>query len=65
MLSIVFPTADPGVMDQLRELRKLVGPDLPIIVGGHGAPSYGPVLAETGAVIVPDTEELGGALASI
>jgi len=65
MLSIVFPFSDSGVMDQLRELRKLVGRDLPIVVGGHGAPSYGPVLAEIGALVVDDTEELGGLLASI
>ena len=30
-------------------------PDLPIIVGGHGAPSYGPVLGEIGAITVADT----------
>jgi methanogenic corrinoid protein MtbC1 len=65
MLSMVFPTADPGVMDQLRELRKLVGPDLSIIVGGHGAPSYGAVLAEIGALTLADTEELGDVLASV
>ena len=65
MLSIVFPTADSGVMDQLRELRKLVGPGMPIIIGGHGAPSYGSVLAEIGAHSVTDTEELGEILTSI
>jgi methanogenic corrinoid protein MtbC1 len=65
MLSIVFPNSDAGVMDQLRELRKLVGPGMPIIVGGHGASSYGPVLAEIGAITVVDTEELGEILTSI
>jgi methanogenic corrinoid protein MtbC1 len=65
MLSVVFPTADSGVMDQLRELRKLVGPGMPIIVGGNGAPSYGPLLAEIGAITVADTEDLGGVLTTI
>jgi len=65
MLSMVFPFADSGVMDQLRELRKLVGPAMPIIIGGQGAPSYGPVLAEIGALSVAGTEELGEILTSI
>jgi DNA-binding transcriptional MerR regulator/methylmalonyl-CoA mutase cobalamin-binding subunit len=65
MLSLVFPTADPGVMNQLRELRKLVGPDLPVLVGGHAAPSYLPTLTEIRARIVGDTEELGWVLTSL
>jgi methanogenic corrinoid protein MtbC1 len=65
MLSVVFPKADAGVMDQLRELRKLIGPDLPIIVGGRGAASYQSTLAEMGAHAVSDIEEIGGILASI
>lgn len=65
MLSIVFPNSDPGVAAQLRELRKLAGPGLPIIAGGQAAPSYGTTLAEIGALVVNDSEELGGVLASI
>ena len=65
MLSLVFPKADPGVREQLRELRKLVGPDLPILVGGHGASSYLPTLTEIRAQIVGDTKELGRVLTSL
>jgi len=65
MLSIVFPTGDPGVAAQLRELRKLAGPDLPIIVGGQAVPSYRGTLVEIGALMVGEAEELSGILASI
>lgn len=65
MLSIVFPVGDPAVMDQLRELRKLVGPDLAIVVGGQGALSYQGTLLEIRAQMVADTEELGRVLSAI
>jgi len=58
LLSIVFPAGDPAVADQLRELRRLVGPDLPIIVGGMSAATYRDVLAETGSHLIGPADNL-------
>lgn len=58
MLSIVFPAADPGVADQLREIRKLVGPAMPLVVGGMSASTYREVLTEIGAHLVGPDENL-------
>ena len=65
MLSLVFPAADPGVTAQLRELRKLLGPGLPIVVGGHSSLAYRAVLAEIGAQVAGDTDSLGEILGSL
>lgn len=65
MLSLVFPTSDPGVVSQLQDLRKLVGADIPIIAGGQGAPSYKDALSEIGAHTVADLDELGVVLTSM
>jgi methanogenic corrinoid protein MtbC1 len=65
MLSLIFPGGDPAVATQLRELRRLVGPAMPIIAGGQAVPSYQGVLAEIGAITVVSTEQLGAALGSI
>lgn len=48
-LSLVFPSTDPGLGDELRELRRLLGASLPVFVGGAAAPSYAAVLDEIGA----------------
>lgn len=65
LLSLVFPLGDASVMKELRQLRQLVGPDLPIVVGGRATPSYGVVLAEIGARIVRDDDDLKGAIADL
>lgn len=48
-LSIVFPTDDPAMADELRRLRAALGPSVGIVVGGSGAHSYADVLREIGA----------------
>lgn len=48
-LSIVFPTDDPAIADELRRLRSALGPQTGIVVGGSGAASYANVLREIGA----------------
>ena len=58
LLSIVFPGADPGIAAQLRELRKLVGPALPVMVGGMAASTYRDVLSETGAHLIGPDDNL-------
>ena len=62
LLSLVFPLADAAVVAELRHLHQLVGPDLPIIVGGQGAASYGAVLAEIHARLVTSDGELSDKL---
>ena len=48
-LSIVYPSDDPDLSDELRRLRAGVGQGLPIIVGGRGAQGYAAALMEIGA----------------
>ena len=48
-LSIVHPSGDPGVVQELRVLRRELGPDIQIMVGGRAAPSYADALQEIGA----------------
>ena len=49
LLSLVYPDADPVTMEQLRLLRRLLGDEMLILVGGQAAPSYAEVLAEIDA----------------
>lgn len=58
LLSIVFPAGEPSIALQLRELRKLVGPSLPIVVGGMAASTYRDVLSEIGAHLVGPDDNL-------
>lgn len=48
-LSIVFPTDDLAIGEELRRLRAALGPQIGIVVGGSGAHSYTDVLREIGA----------------
>jgi len=48
-LSIVFPTDDPAMADELRRLRAALGPQVGIVVGGGGSHSYAETLREIGA----------------
>jgi methanogenic corrinoid protein MtbC1 len=65
LLSLVFPQGDSGTMAELRELRSLVGPRLPIFAGGQGVPSYTVVLAEMGATAFSNVDKLDEALRHI
>lgn len=62
-LSLVFPLDDPGVAEELRQLRGAVG-DMPILVGGRGAPAYAEVLQEVRAIILGDLPMLRTELAT-
>lgn len=53
-LSVVYPEGDPLLIEEFRRLRVELGADMPVLVGGRGAPSYAPVLDEIGAVILAD-----------
>jgi methanogenic corrinoid protein MtbC1 len=48
-LSLVYPVDDPALVTQLRELRRLGGKNLEIVVGGRAAERIRPVLQEIGA----------------
>jgi methanogenic corrinoid protein MtbC1 len=65
LLSLVFPLGDAGVTQELRQLRRLLGPDVAILVGGRGAASYAAVLAEISARLISGDETLLAELARI
>jgi methylmalonyl-CoA mutase cobalamin-binding subunit len=61
-LSLVYPIDDPDLANELRILRKEVGPQQPILVGGRAAFHYAHVLDEVGAQVCPDLESFRVAL---
>lgn len=61
-LSIVYPADDPQLPEELRSLRRLLPPEIGILVGGAAAPSYGPVLAEIGAIRSESLEDFTAVL---
>lgn len=58
VLSIVYPPDDPGLGEDLRQLRGLLPPEFPVLVGGGAAGAYERALAEAGADRVPDLDGL-------
>jgi len=64
-VSLVHPEADPSAEEELRRLRRRVGPSMPILVGGRAAHSYREVLREIGASTVETLAELAAALDGI
>ncbi len=53
-LSITYPPDDPALTDDLRRLRRLLGPQVMLIAGGRACPAYNAVLQEIGAVHMDD-----------
>lgn len=53
-VSLVFPLSDPDVAAELRDLRRNLGEEILLIVGGRAAGSYGEVLEEVGASPLDD-----------
>jgi methanogenic corrinoid protein MtbC1/DNA-binding transcriptional MerR regulator len=51
-LSIVYPTDDERLNEELRELRAALPPSVAIVVGGSGADGYSPALREIGAEVL-------------
>lgn len=58
LLSMVYPGHDPHVHEELRRLRRLVGDDMPILVGGDAAESYAETIDEIGAIMTPELDDL-------
>lgn len=64
-LSVVYPGDDPLLPDELRRLRRLLPPGLPVIIGGRASASYGEVIAETGALTPVDLDGFKSELTGI
>ncbi|MGJ8642560.1 MAG: MerR family transcriptional regulator [Luteolibacter sp.] len=64
-LSIVYPGDDPLLSDELRRLKRLLPPELPILIGGGAASSYATAIQEIGARSPADLDVLKTELANI
>ena len=53
-LSIIYPTDDPHLANELRKLRRGVQEDVALFIGGAGAIAYDPVIHSIGAVRIND-----------
>ena len=62
VLSLVYPLADPRLLDELKRLRGLVGPRLVIDAGGRAAAANQETLAAAGIRGAGDLEALGAIL---
>jgi DNA-binding transcriptional MerR regulator/methylmalonyl-CoA mutase cobalamin-binding subunit len=61
-LSIIFPSDDPDLPDELRSLRRQLNDEVLVIVGGRAAGGYRSVVEEIGALWLPDAPRLRAAL---
>jgi MerR family transcriptional regulator, light-induced transcriptional regulator len=57
-LSIVYPGDDPNVGHELRKLRRALGEDVTLLVGGRAAGNYQRVIEEVSAIRVNDIPQL-------
>ncbi|MBV6458312.1 MAG: HTH-type transcriptional repressor CarH [Fimbriimonadaceae bacterium] len=64
-LSLVFPTDDERIGEELRTIRKGLKPSVILFVGGRAAPHYQRELAEVNAILVPSLAALEDRLAGL
>jgi methylmalonyl-CoA mutase cobalamin-binding subunit len=64
-LSLVYPEDDPNIFHEFRDLRRLLGPKVSILVGGRAAVSYRHEIEENGAFLVGDLAQLQVELARL
>jgi len=64
-LSLVFPTDDESMGEELRSIRKGLKPSVLLFVGGRAVPHYQRELAEVNAIIVPSLPALEDRLAGL
>ncbi len=64
-LSIGYPADDPRIPAELRNLRQLIGPGIPILIGGRSAASYMNVIDEVDARYIENIADLRGRLREI
>jgi methylmalonyl-CoA mutase cobalamin-binding subunit len=64
-LSLVYPADDPRIRQELVTLRRYVGQDIEILIGGSGSVGYKDVLQDIGAVCLDDMAHLRTHLESL
>jgi methylmalonyl-CoA mutase cobalamin-binding subunit len=64
-LSLVYPADDPRIRQELVALRRYVGPDVELLIGGSGSPGYMDVLEDIGAVYLDNLTQLRTHLESL
>ncbi len=64
-LSVVYPSDDPQLPDELRRLRKHLPEGMPILIGGRAAHAYLDVIKHIGATFLTDIPSFKGELAHI
>lgn len=64
-LSLVYPTGDPAVGEEMRRLRHALPKEVTVLVGGAAAPSYAASLEEIRAVPLDSLAGLRTALATL
>jgi methanogenic corrinoid protein MtbC1 len=64
-LSIVYPSDDPLVLDELRRLSKMLDDGVTVLAGGRGAPAYREGLEEIGATLPGSMADLRSMLEEI
>ena len=65
VIGIAYPSDDVRLPDDLKALRRQVGPEVAIFVGGRGAGAYGAALASINATAVEDLPALRAALEAL
>jgi DNA-binding transcriptional MerR regulator/methylmalonyl-CoA mutase cobalamin-binding subunit len=65
LLSLVYPGDDPHTVEQLRTLRRYLGPGLPILAGGQASASYLTTLVGIDARLLGAVEDLDRELSAI
>lgn len=65
LLSIVYPTDDKQLPQELRQLRRFLAPHINIVAGGRAARAYAMVLNEIHAMMPRDMEEFCDVLNAI
>ncbi len=53
-LSFVYPGDDPAIAGELKQLRRLLDPEVTILAGGRAANKYATALSHVGAFLAPD-----------
>ena len=64
-LSLVYPEDDPNISQEFRDLRRLLGTKVAILVGGRAARSYRNDIEESGAFLIGDLAQLQVELARL
>ena len=64
-LSIVYPEDDPQVDREIRDLRRLAGTGVSILIGGRGADQYREAIEATQSILIADLAQLQTELARV